>query len=65
MTPNSPSNWTAVAPETYEAAVNQRLAHRFNRSVSELFAESVVRAAQKAGYTPCEAVDWLARVDGL
>ena len=54
------------APETsYAQDVDVLLEHRYGMTIAVLFADNVVEAARRAGYSPTECADWLAEVDGL
>jgi len=63
--PIAPIQWRYAPAAVYLDAVNARLRARFGLTAAALFAESAVRAAQLAGYTPQQCVDWLASVEGL
>lgn len=57
--------WTEHTPEAYRSAVEQALRTSFGETVESLHADTVVRAAQQAGLSPYQCVQWLARIHQL
>jgi hypothetical protein len=65
MKRSGPIIWQHAPVSVYQDVVDQNLQAQFGKTARELYADTVVIAAQRVGMTPGECIAWLAEVDGL